>query len=61
MFRGCIEKEVKMQEMCSTVQKKDSENSFFWDVCLHNVLLFRGHLQIKSMKMLMLLKTVLVE
>lgn len=61
MFRGWTEKEVKMQEIYSTVRKKDPENSSFWDVCLHNVLLSRGYLQIKSMKMLILLKTVLAE
>lgn len=57
---GKPQRQVKMQEICSTVWMMDPEN-IFWDVCLHNVLPCKGHLQIKSIKMLMLLKSVLAE
>lgn len=57
---GKLQRQVKMQEICRTVWMMDPEN-ILWDVCLHNVLPCKGHLQIKSMKMLMLLKPILAE
>lgn len=57
---GKLHRQVKIQEICNTVWMMDPEN-ILWDVCLHNVLPCKGDLQIKSMKMLMLLKTVLAE
>lgn len=57
---GKLQRQVKTQEICSTVWIMDPEN-ILWDVCLHNVLPCKGHLQMKSMKMLMLLKTLLAE
>lgn len=57
---GKLQRQVKMQEICRRVWMMDPEN-ILWDVCLRNVLPCKGHLQIKGMKMLMLLKSVLAE
>lgn len=46
---GKLHRQVKMQEICSTVWMTDPEN-ILWDVCLYNVLPCKGHLQMKSME-----------